>query len=84
MAANGERIHNKGQKILTLATSEGVIRRMAFQVCKSSKALGSVSKMCKAGHRVVFDDDGSYIQDKNAGEHSDPAGACNVQRAHPH
>ena len=67
-AANGERIENEGQKILTLATSEGVIRKMTFQVCKSSKALGSVSKICKAGHRVVFDGDGSYIEDKTSGE----------------
>ena len=67
-AANGERIDNEGQRIFTLATSEGVVRKMTFQVCKSSKALGSVSKICKAGHRVVFDDDGSYIEDKKNGE----------------
>ena len=67
-AANGERIDNEGQKIPTLATSEGVIRKMTFQVCKSSKALGSVSKICQAGHRVIFDGDGSYIEDKKTGE----------------
>ena len=67
-AANGERIDNEGQRILTLVTSEGIIRKMTFQVCKSSKALGSVSKICKAGHRVVFDGDGSYIEDKQTGE----------------
>ena len=32
-AANGERIDNEGQRILTLATSEGVVRKMTFQVC---------------------------------------------------
>ena len=28
----------------------------------------SVRKMCKAGHRVVFDDEGSYIENKSTGE----------------
>ena len=31
-------------------------------------ALGSVKRMCQAGHRVVFDDDGSYIENKYTGE----------------
>ena len=28
----------------------------------------SVSKIARAGHRVVFDDDGSFIEDKSIGE----------------
>ena len=28
----------------------------------------SVRKMCKAGHRVVFDDEASYIENKWTGE----------------
>ena len=30
----------------------------------------SVNGMTKNGHRVVFDDDGSYIEDKSSGERS--------------
>ena len=30
------------------------MRDMRFTVCDVSKALGSVSQMCKVGHRVVF------------------------------
>ena len=37
---------------------------MAAQVCALNKCLMSVSKIAKAGHRVVFDGEGSYIYDK--------------------
>ena len=39
--------------------------------CKQSvpnKGLLSVKKMNSMGHRVVFDQEGSYIQDKKTGE----------------
>ena len=32
------------------------------------KRLGSVKRICAAGHRVVFDEDGSYIENKSTGE----------------
>ena len=41
---------------------------MTAQVCDVNKALLSVSKMVKAGNRVIFDPEGSYIEDKNTGE----------------
>ena len=48
------------------------MRDMRFIVCDVSKALGSVSQMCKAGHKVVFnppwDPEGSYIQHVDIGE----------------
>jgi hypothetical protein len=37
-------------------------------VCDVNKALLSVKKMTSAGNRVVFDDDGSYVEDKRSGE----------------
>ena len=44
---------------------------MRFIVCDGSKVLGSVSQICRAGHRVVFnppwDPQGSYIQHIDAG-----------------
>ena len=33
-----------------------------------AKALGSVKKICKAGHFVGFDEDGSFILNKSTGE----------------
>ena len=37
---------------------------MTFQVAKVRGPLGSVRRSCEAGHRVVFDEDGSYIENK--------------------
>ena len=44
------------------------MRGMTFQAAPVSKPLGSVKTMCSSGRRVVFDDDGSYIQNKATGE----------------
>ena len=38
---------------------------MTFQVADVKGALGSVHRICEAGNRVVFDDEGSYIECKN-------------------
>ena len=40
---------------------------MAMQVAEVTKPLGSVRAMVKAGNRVVFDEQGSYIQNKFTG-----------------
>ena len=65
-AANGEEIPNLGRRDITLMTREGAIRDMKFEVCGVTRALGSVSQMCRAGHRVIFnppdDPQGSYIE----------------------
>ena len=37
---------------------------MKVQVCDVNKALLSVKKVTKAGHRVVLEEDGGYIEDK--------------------
>ena len=37
---------------------------MNFRVTGVHKALGSVSAICDRGQRVVFDNDGCYIEDK--------------------
>ena len=71
-AANGQRIYNQGNKTVTMMTREVTMRDMNFTVCGVSKALGSVSQMCRAGHRVVFnppgDPNGSYIEHVASGE----------------
>ena len=43
---------------------------MIAQVCAVTKNLLGVNGMTKKGHRVVFDDDGSNIEDKASGERS--------------
>ena len=51
-----------------MVTEEGSLRLMTCQVAPVARALGSVKRMCAAGHRIVFDDEGSYIKNKFTGE----------------
>ena len=41
---------------------------MVAQVTEVNKALLSASRIVKAGNRVVFDSEGSYIEHKPSGE----------------
>ena len=66
--ANGVRIDNEGEKRFSASSDEGVERTLTAQVCDVNKALLSVKKVVSAGNRVVFDDSGSYIEDKATGE----------------
>ena len=71
-AANGKNIFNEGKQFVSMMTKEGAMRDMSFTVCAVTKALGSVSQMCKAGNKVVFNPpwhpDGSYIEHEETGE----------------
>ena len=49
-------------------SEEATERTMTAQVCDVNKALWSVKRVVKAGNRMVFDEDGSYIEDKQTGE----------------
>ena len=66
--ANGVRIPNLGEKVFQGITGEGVARKITTQVCEVNKNLLSVSKVTKAKNKVVFDEDGSYIEDKVTGQ----------------
>ena len=67
-SATNEPIPNLGEQQLPLVTQERSLRLMTFQAAPVAKLLGSVRKICAARHRVVFDDEGSYIQNKDTGE----------------
>ena len=71
-AANGLKIPNEGEKLMSMMTKEGRMRDMRFTVCPVTKALGSVSQMCRSGHRVVFnppwEEEGSYIEHMEIGD----------------
>ena len=66
--ANGVRIPNLGEKRFKGVTENGFERGLVAQVADVNKALLSVSRMVKSGHRVIFDPAGSYIQDCQSGE----------------
>ena len=38
------------------------------QICDVHRPLMSVKKICKSGYLVIFDDDCSYIEEKETGE----------------
>ncbi len=67
-SATGDPIPNLGEQILALCMREGSLRSMKFQAAPVSRPLASVKRICRAGHRVVFDDEGSYIENKLTGE----------------
>ena len=66
--ANGEMAPNLGEKTFTGVTEEGIQRALVGQVVEVSQSLLSVSKCVKAGNKVVFDSDGSFIENKTSGE----------------
>ena len=67
--ANGQRIANLGEKTIQGYTHlEGFARSVTAQVCDVNKPLMSVHKLVKAGHKVVFDEPGAYIEHKTTGE----------------
>ena len=66
--ANGETIPNLGEKTFLGETEEGFKKNIGAQVCDVNKALLSVKKVVEAGNRVIFDEEGSYIEDKASGE----------------
>ena len=55
LAADGTKIPNMGERVISAITSDGTHAKMKFQVRPVTKALGSVSKMTRTGHKVVFD-----------------------------
>ena len=42
-----------------------------IQIADVKQALGSLRRMCEAGSRVAFDDEGSYVEHKGSGERSE-------------
>ena len=61
--ANGDSIPNLGEKRFSAWSTEGVGRNIKAQVCSVQQGLLSVRKLVDAGHRVVFEPSGSYIED---------------------
>ena len=68
-AANGTDIPNLGEKVVKGQAANGMWCTMKFQICKVTKPLGSVSRICQAGSRVVFGppSEGSYIEHVESG-----------------
>ena len=61
-------IDNKGEKTFEAHTDDGAVSEITAQVCDVNKALLSVKRVIGKGNRVVFDEEGSYIEDKKIGQ----------------
>ena len=66
--ANGEIIHNFGQKDCVIAAGGSSPQLLSFQVCAVHKPLLSALKLNAAGKSVLFHPDWSYIEDLRTGE----------------
>ena len=68
-SADKGRIYNLGQKEIKAMTESGAPIDITFQVADIQTPLGSVRRLCQAGHRVVFEgeNDGSYIEHIESG-----------------
>ena len=68
VAANGERIPNRGQVNLQMRSGKLPIKS-TFQISKISKPLWSVGELCDAGFKVEFDKSAAMITQISTGKH---------------
>ncbi len=66
--ADGTLMPNRGEKRVLVESDEGVAKGLTVQVTDVNKALLSVSNIVRNGHRVVFEQGNSYIEDLSTGE----------------
>ena len=66
--ADGSEIPHRGEVKFQGETEKGSRFKMTAQVADITKPLCSVRRMTQAGNRVVFDDTGSYVENKQTGE----------------
>ena len=66
--ADGTKIPHLGSKTFYAHMETGEVRKLTAQVTEVNKCLLSVSRMVGSGNTVVFDGEGSYIQNKASGQ----------------
>jgi len=75
IAANGEKIPNRGQMCLKLSSGKGVQLSSTFQVCRTTRPLWSVGRICDSGCSVTFDSKGAAVKHLKSGRE-----LCSFQR----
>lgn len=80
VTANGSCVKNQGEKHLKVVTQEGQKCTINMQVTDVQKPLMSVSRICDAGHRVVFTKEGGYIENLMDGKRTTFPRVDNVYR----
>ena len=69
-AANGTSIANHGERAVKGISGDWNPMGVTIQVAGVKKTLGAVMPTMKAGNRIVFDDEGSYIYNKPTGRYT--------------
>ena len=62
--AGGHRIINEGQRNMTRMSQDGDLNNMEFQVVGANKPFLSVIEFVDAGHRIVLESGGAYIENE--------------------
>jgi hypothetical protein len=65
---NGEIVENDGEKHLKVKTAEGDKFMVRTQLIDVRKPLMSVSKVCDEGNRVIFEENGGFIENTKSGQ----------------
>ena len=68
VAANGSEIEVLGEKVIDFKGKDGRKCGMHYLVTNVKKPLASVSAIIDQGNKVVFDTEGSYVENKQTGE----------------
>ena len=66
--ANGSTMPNRGQKVVPVRLGDGSACDLKMQVTDVKRTLLSVGKVCDAGHRVVFEATGGYMEHIGSGK----------------
>ena len=67
-SASKHNVYNQGEKATIGLNDNGIPAGMAFQICDVKSPLGPVKRICRAGNRVIFDDESCYIENTRTGE----------------
>ena len=62
--AHGSEIVNHGERMVSGYTGDFVPLTVGAQIADAQRKLASGFKIMSVGNRIIFDDEGSYIQNK--------------------
>ena len=68
IAANGNVMHNAGQKRVRFQTKDGTVNAITFQATAVRKPLAAVSRIVEKGNRVVFSPTENYVMNLATGK----------------
>jgi hypothetical protein len=68
VAANGKKVYVLGEKVVTIKTTCGKIKKMRFQIADVTRILVSIGKVTEAGNEVVMKKKGGKIVDASGAE----------------